>query len=163
MMNRKLDWALVAVCLVVPAAAHSHAAEPAASLDIRSKDGQVLIAANDIRSYDWTTHTLTLEPKVREALHDRLLHEATLVAGVPFAVAIAGKTIYTGTFTSGFSSFQFATPVILSDGQGVDAKLASDQLRIELGYPTAKYFKGDDPRGDQRIREALKAAGKLRE
>src|SRR5262245_1988278 len=73
---------------------------PATGVDIRSDDGTVLIAADQIRSYDWPTHTMTLAPKVRGQLADRLLKSRRLASGVPFAVTVGGKVIYRGTFTS---------------------------------------------------------------
>jgi hypothetical protein len=36
-----------------------------------------------------------------------------------------------------------------------------DNFRIQLGYPTNEFFKGDDPRSDKRIEVALRAADKL--
>jgi hypothetical protein len=130
-------------------------------VDIRSDDGKVLIAADQIRSYDWATHTLTLAPKARQELADQLRKSKRLVSGIPFAVAVGGKAVYSGTFTSVESSRSFSTPVILTDPAVLDPKLSADQVRIQLGYPTAAFFKGDDPRSDKRIHEALKAAGKL--
>jgi hypothetical protein len=37
-----------------------------------------------------------------------------------------------------------------------------ERLRIALGYPTPAFFVGADPRGDERVRRALEALGKLR-
>ncbi|MNC96812.1 hypothetical protein D3C83_142820 [compost metagenome] len=53
----------------------------------------MLIAANQIRSYEWKTHTLTLAPKARDELAGRLLKER-IVSGIPFAVAVGGKKAY---------------------------------------------------------------------
>src|SRR5262249_45174687 len=58
------------------------------------------------------------------------------------------------------SSRSFSTPVIVVDAQAVEPKLGADQLRIQLGYPSAEFYKGEDPRADRRIREALKASDK---
>ena len=135
---------------------------PPAGVEIRSEDGKVLIAANQIRSYEWATHTLTLAPKAREELARRLLKDR-VVSGIPFAVAVGGNVVYRGTFTTVASSRSFATPVIVVDAQAVDAKLGADQLRIQLGYPTTGFFKGEDPRADRRVRTALRAAGRLTE
>jgi len=156
MTGRNKPVALVAACLTLVPTASS-----ATELDIRSDDGKVLIAADQIRSYDWATHTLTLAPKAREQLADKLRKTKRLVSGIPFAVAVDGEVVYGGTFTSIESSRSFSTPVILTDPTVADPKMGQDQLRIQLGYPTSTFFKGDDPRIDKRIHEALKAAGKL--
>jgi RNA polymerase sigma factor (sigma-70 family) len=136
---------------------------PASEVDIRSEDGKVLIAADQIRSYDWATHTLTLAPKAREELAARLRkgERTALVAGVPFAVAVDGKTVYTGKFTTNLSSVTMPTPVVVVDAQELEPALGADRLRIQLGYPGPTFFKGDDPRGDPRVRKALEAGGKL--
>jgi hypothetical protein len=157
MTGRQMPVALVVTCLftLVPAAS------VAADLDIRSDDGKVLIAADQIRSYDWATHTLTLVPKARHELADQLRKSKRLVSGIPFTVAVGGKVVYSGMFTSVESSISLSTPVILTDPAAIDPKMGPDQLRVQLGYPTAAFFKGDDPRADKRINEALKAAGKL--
>ena len=136
------------------------AADPSA-VDIRSEEGKVLIAADQIRSYDWATHTFTLVSKVRQELADTLRKSKRIVSGIPFGVAVGGKVVYSGTFTSLESSRSFSTPVILTDPRMSDPKMGEDQLRIQLGYPTAAFFKGDDPRSDKRIHEALKATGKI--
>ena len=137
------------------------AAEPG-EVDIRSEDGNVLIAADQIRSYEWTTHTLTLAPKVRDELAKRL-PKGQIVSGIPFVVAVGGKEVYKGRFTTCLSSISFSTPIVVVDWQAMEPKLGTDLLRIQLGYPTAEFFKGEDPRADRRIREALNAGGKLTE
>jgi hypothetical protein len=137
------------------------ASTPAAELDIRDDNGNVLIAARDIRSYDWPTHTITLAPNVRTALAAELLKTRRLVSGVPFAVCLDGKPLYDGKFTISASSFSFATPVIVLDPIAQQSDAIENRLRIQLGYPTEEFFKGDDPRDDARIDAALRAAGKL--
>jgi len=135
------------------------AGERTAEISIQAKDGSELVRGEDIQRYDWQTHTITLGPKVRGKLYERLRSE--LVRGHEFQFVVSGKPIYTGTITSAFSSISFSTPVIVLDGPSVGKKLDENQIRIELGYPTEKFFKGRDPRGDERIKEALKELGKL--
>jgi len=133
-------------------------------VDVRAEDGTVLIAAHQIRSYDWATHTLTLAPKVREELSARLRKSkpGALVKGIPFTVAVGGKSVYSLKFTTTLSSATiFDAPVIVVDLAGLDSTVRLDQLRIQLGYPGDPPFKVDDPRDDERIFDALKAAGKL--
>ena len=157
----KLLLGLTAGCLMALSLEPAVAADPKAEIDIRDEAGKVLIAADQIRSYEWATHTLTLVPKLRGQLAGQLRKGGRLVSGVPFTVVVGGKVVYKGTFTSVASSHSFSTPVIGIDRQMVDAKLKEDQLRIQLGYPTAKFFKGEDPRVDHRIKDALEAARKL--
>jgi hypothetical protein len=61
------------------------------------------------------------------------------------------------TVTASFSSIPQSVPVIniypLHGKAGV--------VRIELGYPSRKAFKGEGTRGDERVRQALRALGKL--
>ena len=137
------------------------AAEPSIGFDIRTEDGKVLIAADQIRSYEWATHTMTLAPKARGELFARL--RGRIASGVSFSVTVNGEVVYKGTFITKFSSESFSTPVVVLAARHLDPKLRQDKLRIQLGYPTAEFFKGEDPRADRRIREALKAGDKLSE
>ena len=161
MTTLKLRLALLVAGLSALGQSPAVAADAAPGVDIRSEDGEVLIAADQIRSYEWTTHTLTLAPKVRGELFARL--QGRLVSGVSFSVTVNGKVVYKGTFTTTLSSKSFSTLVIVLDAQSLDPKLRKDELRIQLGYPTAEFFKGMDPRADRRIREALEADDKLTE
>jgi hypothetical protein len=130
-------------------------------VDSRAEAGAVLVTADQIRSYDWATHTITLAPKVQGELSAKLFQTRRIVGGAPFAIHVSGKPIYAGNFTSIVSSASMATPAIVLDLQVVDSKLAADRLRIQLGYPTAEFFKGEDPRSDPRLKAALDATGKL--
>lgn len=140
----------------------SLAAPARPSVDIRSSDGRVLVAASQIRSYEWATHTLTLAPRGRKELANKLRTDR-IVSGIPFSVAVDGKAVYTGTFTTCLSSFSFATPVIVVDAVGEEWGVGADQLRVQLGYPSAMFFKGEDPRSNPRIREALRTGDKFTE
>lgn len=161
MTGLMLRFALVGMCCLAFGNLPLIAADPAAAVDIRSEDGQVVIAADLIRSYDWATHTLTLAPKVRSELAERLRKDRSIVSGIPFAVAVGGEVIYKGQFTSTLSSKSFSLPVIVVDSPTEDSKLGTDQIQIQPGYPSSKFFKGEDPRADKRIRDALVATGKL--
>jgi hypothetical protein len=162
MTGLKLALALGVACFVALCPLLSVAADPPPAVDIRSDDGKVLIAADQIRSYDLATHTLTLAPTARVELFKRLPKDR-IVSGIPFVVAVGGKDVYKGKFTTVASSLSFSTLVVVVDAQSVEPKLGADQLRVQLGYPTAEFFKGEDPRGDRRIQDALKAGGKLTE
>lgn len=157
----QLPVALVVACFFALSPVPSVAADPKPEVDIRSEDGRVVIAADQIRSYDWATHTLTLTPTVREKLARSIGKDSQAISGIPFAVNVGGKVVYKGRFTSVVSSRSISTVIIVVDAQSGDSKLGTDQLRIQPGYPTAEFFKGEDPRSDQRIHEALKAGNKL--
>ena len=143
--------------------ASSASANPAAdAVDIRDEHGNVLIAADKIASYDWSTHTITLVPGERAKFEEMLKKQGTRInAGVPFAVTVGGKTIYAGKITFIGSSFSIAAPVIVMGINITDPTMNADQLRIQLGYPTRQFFRGEDPRGDGRLRAALRASSKL--
>lgn len=127
-------------------------------LDIRDPAGNVIIAADQIQFYDWVSHTVNLPPAVADELAKSVLAGNRLVSGVPFSMCVGGKPIYDGMFTTTVSSKSLTSPTIVMAG-GIAAD--RNQLHIQLGYPTDKYFKGQDPRADKRIEEALRAAGKL--
>lgn len=152
---------LSAICILATGRPEPATAADPPKLDIRDGAGDVLIAAEQIRSYDLATHTLTLLPEVRGPLCTQLYRSRRLVSGVPFAVAIDGKTSYGGNFTTSASSRSFDTPIIVIDPVSLDPNLHEDQLQIQLGYPTVEFFQGEDQRSDERIRTALATAGKL--
>jgi len=138
--------------------AKSQAAEPAFDVDFRDPGGTVIIAADQIQFYDWASHTLNLVPAARAKLATSLLKGTRLVAGVPFSMCVGGKPIYDGVFTTSASSKSQPSPTIVMAG-GIAT--GENQLHIQLGYPTEKFFQGKDPRADSRIEDALRAAGKL--
>lgn len=160
MTPRKLA-VVFAISACMGACGDSTQAAPAPIVEVLGEDGKALISADQIRGYDWSTHTLTLASKVGERLADQLLQTRRLVSGVAFKVAVDGKPIYAGNFTSTFSSKSFSTAIILVGAGLAEDKLGPDQLRIQLGYPSPQFFKGADPRADPRLRKALHAAGKL--
>lgn len=114
--------------------------------------GAQLIGASDIRAYHWSTHTVTLRAGVLPRLRQRL--GPGLPQGVPFTLRLGETVLYPGVFTLAASPTAQSLPVALLDG--------ADQLRIQLGHPSREQFRGEDPRGDERLREALRAAGLLR-
>jgi hypothetical protein len=137
------------------------AADQPPVIEIRGEDGAVLIAADQIRSYDWRTQTLQLAPKVASDLHAKLRADGRLVRGVPFQVTLDGQPIYSGKFTSILSSASIDAVCIVLDAPAAAPELPSDRMRIQLGYPGPQFFTGADPRGDERLQAALKAAGML--
>jgi hypothetical protein len=113
-----------------------------------------LISDQDIESYDWKTHTLTMD---RSAIR-RILRP--LVWGTPFVVVVDGAPVYIGAFYSGASSQSCPVPVILTDG----FLNRTNTLVIDRAYPGATPDQlANDPRSDARIKNSLQALGKLKE
>ena len=163
-----MRWA--ALILVVAAGCHhdpagsppTHA-DTLAAFDIRAHDGTILVPAGDILEYEWATHTMRWHPGVKERLYHSLVAE--LVLGSPFTVCVDGRPIYGGKFTTWSSSYSQDAVVILLDGQWDERGQFvpdKDVAHLELGYPTRKYFTGQDPRWDEAIRRTLEEVGKLK-
>ena len=113
-----------------------------------------ILAADDINSYAWDTHELTLTA----AAVERLLALKVPTSGKSFAVCVDGAPVYAGAFWAGYSSQSF-------DGVVIDPILVTVErpvIQIRLGYPAPDFFRGQDPRADPLIRQALERAGKLR-
>jgi hypothetical protein len=149
-----LSW--IIICMMSSTSLSVYAGEKGISLV--TEQGEPLVSADQLLSYRWDTHTITLQPSIKKALWEK--HQGKLVSGVPFGLAIDGKVIYRGTLTTEVSSSSFATPVILISPVGEEFREGDDELRLELGYPD-KQFKGEDPRSDAKILAALKANNKL--
>ncbi len=113
-----------------------------------------ILSQDDIVSYVWDTHEITLVP----AAVERLQALKVPTSGKSFAVCVDGAPVYAGAFWAGYSSQSF-------DGVVIDPILVTLErpvIRIELGYPGASFFSGADPRSARTIRAALEAAGKLK-
>ncbi len=124
---------------------------------ITDAEGRVILTDKQIATYEWATHTMTLEPRVILTVRDE--DERNLVCGIPFSVVADSVSCYKGKVTTSFSSFSQSCPVI--DRDPIDGK--EGLVRIQLGYPSRDYFRGEDPRGDDRVRKSLLSLGKLRE
>lgn len=131
-----------------------------ASLEVRLGDGRPLITADEIVGYEWAKHTLLVKPGVQNRMKNILRAEKKLA--VPFSVMVGDQPIYTGALTTNFSSASNPNVVIVVDNPQVGPKPPVDVLPLSLGYPGPQFFKGDDPRGDERIKTVLQQAGKLR-
>ena len=114
-----------------------------------------VISADDIISYDLSTHSMKLR---RKPLTGIPLAPGQLVRGVPFVVVANGQRIYVGAFTTEISSISFNVPTIVLGR----FKTPDDVTVIDRGYPADSFGKGSDPRGDPRIENALAALHKLK-
>ncbi len=151
-------------CIVAFSTSLTIAAESAAeAVDIRDEQGNVLIAADALQSYDWRSHTLTLAPGERAKLAAKLMQGGHIIPGVPFEVAVGGKAVYAGKFTTCASSMSLPGVVIVVDAKAIEPNLGEDQLRVQLGYPAtpASLICGIDPRNNEQLHTALRATGKL--
>ncbi len=124
------------------------------SLDEIPLQAEPLLTLVDIVSYDAVTHAFTLTVEATE----RLAQLAVSVAGPPFVLTVDGEPIYAGAFWTPLSSLSYDGVVIMLMPTG---EPAFEIYRIELGYPGSDFFRGDDPRSDPRVMEALEKAGKL--
>jgi hypothetical protein len=127
------------------------------SFTLVAADGHVFLSADDVVSYEWGHHRLVLREGVRQRLVRELVGD--LVSGRPFTVVAGGQKCYEGVFTTSLSSNTQSGVVI--DLQPVEQG-APNQVELQLGYPSAQFFRGIDPRGDQRIRQALEGLRKLK-
>jgi hypothetical protein len=113
-----------------------------------------LISDRDIDSYDWKTHTLTVDPSVVR----RILRP--LVWGTPFVVVADGEPVYVGAFYAHGSSQSCPVPIIIPN----DFLGPTNALVIQRAYPAATREQlANDPRSDARVKNSLQALGKLRE
>jgi hypothetical protein len=113
-----------------------------------------ILTVDDIISYVWDTHEITLTAAGLERLHAL----SVPTHGKSFVVCLDRQLIYAGAFWAAYSSQSF-------DGVVIDPTLATLErpvVQIQLGYPGPGFFRGEDPRSDARILAALEGAGKLR-
>ena len=111
------------------------------------------IGQDDIVSYIWETHTIHLKQAVFNKLEDMQIP----TTGVSFVVCVDEAPIYWGAFWAGYSSQSF-------DGVTIQLKpsmAGENRVQITTGYPGGSFFKGEDPRANPLIKEALEKAGKL--
>ena len=115
--------------------------------------GEPILAEDDIISYTWDTHEITLTA----AAVERLLALQVPTSGKSFAVCVDGAPVYAGAFWAAYSSQSFAGVII----DPILVTVERPVIRIELGYPGPGFFRGEDPRSDVRIKQALEQAGIL--
>ena len=107
-----------------------------------------IIWVEDIISYKKESH----EIKVTESAYQRINKMNLSVYGTVFVVCVGKIPIYWGAFWTNISSIPFDGVVILLDMPTSEDKYV---IQIQLGYPTSKYFSGEDPRADIRILRSL--------
>jgi hypothetical protein len=112
-----------------------------------------LISQEDILSYDEQSHEIELT----DDAYERLLALEVPVSGTSFLVCVDQSPLYSGAFWTPFSSLSFNGVVILIPPPPEDRNI----ITLELGYPTASFFEGGDPRNNETVFESLDQAGKL--
>lgn len=143
---------------------------PDADLAKAELESRPLLTEQDLASYDWQTHALTLTESAKKKISDVKVG----VSGKQFVIVADGQRCYQGAFWTGLSSISHDHPVIevhgfkvddkgrlSEDGKGADGK--GLVVEIRRAYPTAKFAAaGDDLRPDPRILRVLTALGKIK-
>jgi hypothetical protein len=114
---------------------------------------QPLIGMNDIIYYNIQTHEL----KLTAGAFAQVSHLNVPVRGRSFIVCVDKKPIYPGAFWTPISSLSFDGVTIWKP---LDS-LTPEVITFELGYPSASFYGGEDPRNSPEILKALEKGGKL--
>jgi len=114
---------------------------------------QPVFALNDIIAYNAKTHEITLTAKA----FDRISSLEVPVRGKSFMVCVDRKLIYSGAFWTPFSSISFDGVTIWKPLSSQDSKV----IKLELGYPSSSFYRGEDPRNNAEVMKSLEQAGKL--
>ena len=124
----------------------------AASSQIGIAD-QPVISLKDITTYNSQTHEL----KLNADAYDRISSLQVPVRGTSFVVCVDRKIIYAGAFWTPISSLSFDGVTIWKPYNAQAPKIVT----LELGYPSASFYDGQDPRNSPEILKSLQKAGKL--
>ena|GEM_PF-1126200 len=127
-----------------------------ANLDQLELEDTPILSVEDIIAYTWETHEMELTPSAYGRIA-QLQISISLGAGLPFMICVGSERVYSGAFWTSYSSAIFGGIVI-----DVYPAEKHRTIRIQLGYPSAEWFTGEDLRSDPRIFRSLEEAGKLR-
>ncbi|HEX9897455.1 MAG TPA: hypothetical protein VGA85_07365 [Dehalococcoidales bacterium] len=114
---------------------------------------QPIISIGDIITYNAQTH----EIKLTASAFDRISSLEVPVEGKSFMVCVDKKPIYCGAFWTPISSISFDGVTIWKPFNSQESKV----IALELGYPSASFYGGEDPRNNAEVMESLKQADKL--
>jgi hypothetical protein len=116
-----------------------------------------ILSIPDIISYSRKNH----EIKITSNAYNRLI---AMKKCTPFIVCLGRKRLYAGAFFMGIESWPFNGVVIctLCPSFKTHPKIDYNAIQLQLGYPTAEYFKGNDPRPNPSLFQVLEKAGKLK-
>ena len=105
-----------------------------------------IITSDDILEYRGDSHSFLLSDNA----YTKVLGLNVSVEGKAFVVTINDKPIYAGAFWSAFSSIPYEGIVIVKP-----TTQDKQELKIQLGYPSRRFFKGEDSRNNPEILEVL--------
>jgi hypothetical protein len=114
---------------------------------------QPIISIQDIITYNAQTH----EIKLTDEAFERIADLEVPVSGKSFLVCVDRAPVYWGAFWTPFSSLSF-------DGVTIWKPLGSQETKVislELGYPAASFYEGEDPRSNPVVLDSLEKSGKL--
>ncbi len=114
---------------------------------------QPLISLEEIEYYNEQTHEL----KVTPALYERITNLNVPIEGKTFIACVDRKQIYAGAFWTPVSSISFDGVTIWKPYK----YQAPYIITLELGYPSPKFYGGNDPRNNSEIINSLQKASKL--
>lgn len=114
---------------------------------------QPVISIKDIIKYNAQTHEMLLSASAFAGISELDVP----VRGKSFMVCVDRNPIYWGAFWTPYSSMSF-------DGVTIWKPLLPQEpgvIALEMGYPFASFYEGEDPRNNPVILNSLKQAGKL--
>ena len=114
---------------------------------------QPVIALNDIITYNALTHEIELTADA----FDRISNLEVPVSGKSFVVCVDRQPIYWGAFWTPISSISFEGVTIMKPLSTQDPEV----IKVDLGYPSPSFYRGEDPRNNTAVVKSLEKAGKL--
>ncbi len=112
-----------------------------------------VFSVKDIISYDALTH----EIKLTDAVYTRVIQLDIPMNGKSFLVCVDKTPLYWGAFWVHLSSLSFNGVTIIKPLTISETKV----IKIDLGYPDASFYTGNDPRSSGAIVSSLDQSGKL--
>lgn len=100
-----------------------------------------IVNYDDIIGYDTANHIFQLTDEAGE----RIREEKYPTTPTPFAILVDGEIIYIANFIPGYSSLSCWECI------SVEPYSYDNKFRIQIGYPAAYYFTGEDPRNHTKI------------
>jgi hypothetical protein len=113
-----------------------------------------IISIQDIIAYHQETHEIELTA----AAYERVMGLQVPTSGKSFVVCVDKAPIYWGAFWAPYSSQSFFGVTILVP----TFSERENTIKLEAGYPSAGFYRGEDPRSNAAIMESLEKAGKLK-
>jgi hypothetical protein len=112
-----------------------------------------VVSINDIITYNRETHEIELTAEA----YERVMSQQVPTSGKSFVVCVDKAPIYWGAFWTPLSSQSFEGVTIWVYPFSQEGNI----ITLQLGYPAATFYQGEDPRANPIIFESLEKAGKL--